>query len=52
MVLPDQDKQAIKAILVEIIINYPEHTNDHAFYISKLNSTLISIVKYEWRTTW
>lgn len=38
--------------MVEIIINYPEHTKEHAFYISKLNSTLISIVKYEWRTTW
>lgn len=51
--LSSDDKTGIKNVLVNTIINYPENAgHEHNFYLNKLNGTLISIVKYEWRSTW
>ena len=35
------------------MLSFPEQrNNDSQYLLTKLNSTLISIVKFEWRTSW
>jgi exportin-1 len=35
------------------VLSFPEQqSSDQQFLLTKLNSTLISIVKFEWRTSW
>lgn len=36
-----------------MVLEFPEKTaSDQQFLLTKLNATLISIVKFEWRTSW
>jgi exportin-1 len=53
--MPEQQKLGIRTYIIQLVLKMTE--NDQAMtqnqhLITKLNSTLISIVKQEWRTTW
>ena len=51
--LADADKNAIRSVLVQMVLDQPETIQpDQAYFITKLNATLISIVKFEWRNSW
>lgn len=52
-ILADSDKAGIRNELVQQVLNFPEvQSNEAQFLLTKLNATLISIVKFEWRTSW
>jgi exportin-1 len=52
-VLEDSDKTAIRSVLVQMVLEFPEASaHEQQYLLTKLNATLISIVKFEWRTTW
>lgn len=51
----EADKYGIRNVLVTLAVSFPEDTqmqSQNQFLLTKLNATLISIVKFEWKTTW
>ena len=53
--LPDDQKQGIKAYITDLIINMGKDESGNTtgkHLLTKLNETLVSIVKHEWTTTW
>lgn len=52
-VLGKENKLGIRNVLVQLVLNFPEQDRaGQLFLLTKLNGTLISIVKQEWNTTW
>ena len=54
-VLPDDQKHGIKEYITNLIINMGKDESGNTngrHLLTKLNETLVSIVKHEWTTTW
>lgn len=52
-VLGKDNKLGIRNVLVQLVLNFPEtDKSSSSFYLTKLNATLISIVKQEWNSSW
>lgn len=53
--LPDDQKNGIKTYITDLVINMGKDDDANAnqkTLLSKLNQTLVSIIKHEWTTTW
>jgi exportin-1 len=55
LALPAEEREGIKAYIVNMVLNLggnPSRNKDAETLLSKANSILVQIVKYEWNTTW
>lgn len=53
--MSEENKMGIRSVLVSLALAFPEDAqmqSQNQFLLTKLNATLISIVKFEWKTSW